>query len=92
MPIKDSSALKFPSHFEPALEQRPLGRYVSIEMPEQAVLILNEMLRMTGDSPEEMIRKSFGLYKIAVEASLEDCKLAIVDAEANEFVQDIAGL
>ena len=92
MPINDSSVLKLQPELEDDPEREPLGKFVGIELPDEAVAILNEVMRITGDTTESMFRRALDLYSRAVDARLDGCKLAIVDAEDNEFVQDIAGL
>jgi hypothetical protein len=92
MPINDSSALKLQSESEDIENHEPLGKYVSMELPDQAVVALNEVMRITGDTTESLFRKALDLYTRAVDAKADGCKLAIVDAEDNKFVQDIPGL
>jgi hypothetical protein len=74
----------------PPLEPSTLGKFVSIELPDEAVALLNEVMRITGDSTESLFRKSLGLYKIAVDAGLEGNRVVVVDPEG-EIVQDITG-
>ncbi len=92
MPINDSSALKLQRAPGDYREHEPLGKYVDIELPDEAVAILNELMRNSGDTLESLFRKSLGLYKIAIDAKLDGYKVAIVDPDDNEFVEDIAGL
>jgi hypothetical protein len=92
MPINDSSALKFQPEPEDYPEHEPLGKFVSIELPDEAVAILREVMRNTGDTTEELFRKALDLYWIAIDAKLDGYKVAIVNPEDNGFVQDIAGL
>ena len=73
-------------------DERPGGgKYASHRGAERAVAILNELLRVTGDTVESLFRKSLDLYRLAVEAKLDGYKLAIVDADDNEVVRDIGG-
>ncbi len=92
MPINDSSALKYPPQPEELEDDEPIEKFMSIELPDEAVVILNEVMRITGDTREALIRKAFDLYTRAVDAKADGCKLAIVDAQDNRFVQDIPGL
>jgi hypothetical protein len=92
MPINDSSTVKFQPELEAYPDHEPLGKFVDIELPDEAVPILNELMRNSGDTLESLFRKSLSLYKIAIDAKLDGYKVAIVDPEDNEFVQDIAGL
>ena len=89
MPINDSSALKFRPEDDDDDDRGPLSRYVSIELPDEAVNILNEVMRSTGDTRESLFRNALGLYKVGVDARLDGNRLAIVDA-ADEVVQDIS--
>ena len=89
MANRDSSALQIQPE-EPPLEPSTLGKFVSIELPDEAVAVLNEVMRITGDSPESLFRKSVGLYKFAVDAGLAGNRMAIVDPEG-EIVQEITG-
>jgi hypothetical protein len=89
MAKRDSAALRIRPEPDPQ-GQPALGKFVSIELPEDALAALNEVMRITGDSPESLFRKAMGLYKIAVDAGLSGNRVAVVDPEG-EFVQDITG-
>ena len=89
MAKRDSSALQIKPETEP-LEPSTLGKFVSIELPDETVAILNEVMRITGDSSESLFRKSLGLYRIAVDAGQAGNRVAVVDPEG-EVVQEITG-
>jgi hypothetical protein len=90
MPSNNSSALKFrPEADDDEDDRGPLSRFVSIELPDEAVKFLNEVMRLTGDTRESLFRNALGLYKLGVDARLDGNRLAIVDS-ADEVVQDIA--
>jgi hypothetical protein len=92
MAISDSTALKYDLEQDDLADHEPLDKYVSMELPDEAVAILNGVMRTTGDTVESLFRRALDLYRIAVEAKLDGLKLAIVDPEDDQFVEDIAGL
>ena len=67
------------------------GNHFDVYLNDELVSALNELLRNSGESPDELFRKALTLYKLGVEAKEEENRLAVVDPDG-EIVQEIIGL
>ena len=67
------------------------GNRFDVYLNDELVSDLNDLMRHSGDSPDELFRKALALYKLGIEAKEEDNRLAVVGSDG-EIVQEIVGI
>jgi hypothetical protein len=66
-----------------------IGDKITLALSPEASEMLNQLLNLTDDSPDDLFRKSLGLYKAAQDAHKEDKAVGVAtspDVLETEFV------